>query len=76
MSHFLSKPTFSYHVLTDGEAPSEAADQAPPLGHTADTAIDAALRSVPLPDGLMTRLDMIVYTVPDEAADQIDWLGC
>jgi hypothetical protein len=41
-----------------------------------DAAIDAALRSVPLPDGLMTRLGMLVFLMPDEATDPVDWLGC
>jgi hypothetical protein len=38
--------------------------------------IDAALRSVPLPDGLMTRLGHLIVTMPDESADYVDWLGC
>ena len=42
----------------------------------ADRALDAALRSVPLPDGLITRLGMLVYTMPDETADQVNCLGC
>jgi hypothetical protein len=42
----------------------------------ADRAIDAALRSVPLPDGLLTRLGRLVYTMPDETTGQVDWLGC
>jgi hypothetical protein len=44
--------------------------------HTADGAIDEALRSVPLPQGLMTRLGLIAYATPDDAADKVDWLGC
>jgi hypothetical protein len=44
--------------------------------HAADSAIDEALRSVPLPQGLMTRLGLIAYTIPDDAADKVDWLGC
>jgi hypothetical protein len=47
-----------------------------PRAHAADMAIDAALRNVPLPDGLFTRLSALAYAVPDDAADQIDWLGC
>jgi hypothetical protein len=42
----------------------------------ADSAIDEALRSVPLPHGLLTRLGLIAYTAPDDAADTVDWLGC
>jgi hypothetical protein len=44
--------------------------------HTADSAIDDALRSVPLPQGLLTRLGLIAYMAPDDAADKVDWLGC
>ena len=42
----------------------------------ADDAIDAALRCVPLPDGLLTRLNRLVRILPDESADHVDWLGC
>jgi hypothetical protein len=45
-------------------------------GHVADSAIDVALRMVPLPDGLLTRLAMIAQTIPDDAPDRVDWLGC
>jgi hypothetical protein len=41
-----------------------------------ERAVDFALRNVPLPDGLLTRLGKLVYTLPDETADQVDWLGC
>jgi hypothetical protein len=41
-----------------------------------DRAIDDALRSVPLPQGLLTRLGLIAYSIPEDAADQVDWLGC
>jgi hypothetical protein len=44
--------------------------------HAADSAIDEALRSVPLPQGLLLRLGLIAYTAPDDAADKVDWLGC
>jgi hypothetical protein len=44
--------------------------------HSADMAIDAALCSVPLPDGLLTRLDNFVHAMTDESADPFDWLGC
>lgn len=41
-----------------------------------ERALDYALRNVPLPDGLLTRLGKLAYTLPDETADQVDWLGC
>jgi hypothetical protein len=44
--------------------------------HTTDDAIDIALRGIPLPNGLMTRLGKLAYTVFDESADQVDYLGC
>ncbi|HEX5471988.1 MAG TPA: hypothetical protein VFW73_08880 [Lacipirellulaceae bacterium] len=47
-----------------------------PSTRAADRAIESALRSVPLPDGLMTRLNTMVYRMSDEAADSIDYLGC
>jgi hypothetical protein len=42
----------------------------------ADSALDAALRSVPLPDGLLTRLDKFVLAITAESSDAVDWLGC
>ena len=41
-----------------------------------DAALDCALRDVPLPEGLLTRLHKIVYSVSDTPADRLDWLGC
>jgi hypothetical protein len=41
-----------------------------------ESAIDAALRSVPLPEGLLTRLRKWVYSMPEEAAGRIDCFGC
>ena len=53
-----------------------APDGAWPFIQSADRAIDAALRGVPLPDGLLSRLGRLAYTMSDEAADQVDYLGC
>ena len=63
------EPISELSALSRGEKPLEAS-------HAADRAIDAALRSVPLPDGLLTRLGTLVYAMPDETADQVDCLGC
>jgi hypothetical protein len=41
-----------------------------------DRAIDVALRNVPLPNGLMTRLGRLAYTLSDEVADRVDYRGC
>lgn len=76
MSFIHSNSTFDSHSFLNCQIQSSAAGDAAPSGHTADRAIDAALRSVPLPDGLLTRLGKLAYTMPDEAADQVDWLGC
>jgi hypothetical protein len=48
----------------------------PPFSQAVDCAIDTALRTVPLPDGLLTRLSRLIYAMPDDAPDQVDWLGC
>jgi hypothetical protein len=42
----------------------------------ADMSIDAALRSVPLPDGLLTRLNKFVLAMTDGTTDSVDYLGC
>jgi hypothetical protein len=49
---------------------------APPHIHGADGAMDVALRSVPLPEGLLGRLKQLALTMPDEATGQVDYLGC
>ncbi len=42
----------------------------------ANSSLDHALRSVPLPDGLMARLRKLVFTMSDECTDRMDYLGC
>jgi hypothetical protein len=66
-----SNPTLPGSEPGHGIAPESASRSL-----SADMAIDAALRSVPLPEGLLTRLDRFIRTMPDEAADQVDWLSC
>jgi hypothetical protein len=75
MSYPCSKPHFIAKALEDRAAVSWEGEVASST-QSADRAVDAALRSVPLPDGLLTRLGMLVYTMPDEAADHVDYLGC
>lgn len=41
-----------------------------------DGAIDAALRNVPLPEGLMRRLGQLAGSLSDGVSDSIDYLGC
>jgi len=76
MSQSDSEPfDLSYKYRVDGAAPLTS-EHPCPAGHTTDSALDSALRSVPLPHGLLTRLSLLAYTVPDDAADHVDWLGC
>jgi hypothetical protein len=72
-SHFHS--AFEHQPFLDGRH-SPPASELSTATRPSDRAIDSVLRSVPLPDGLMTRLGMLVYTMSDESADHVDWLGC
>jgi hypothetical protein len=76
MSYPYVKPSPVGNGFTHRHEPSPSFDGFAPQVQSADGAIDAALRSVPLPDGLLTRLGMLVYSMPDEAADRMDYLGC
>ena len=76
MSHIPSPRYGAGGSQSNGNASRLPVDKAHPSEHHEDSAIDVALRAVPLPDGLMTRLGMLVYTMPEEAPDQVDWLGC
>lgn len=68
--------------ITIGGAQIASTDAALPLSPapsftlTIDGAVDAALRSVPLPDGLLARLQRLALAMFDESADQADYLGC
>jgi hypothetical protein len=70
--HLFSAP----HEPANGNAACNLAQNVRPPDHSEDRAIDIALRAVPLPDGLMTRLGRLVYSMPDDAPDHVDWLGC
>jgi hypothetical protein len=76
MSYFESTP----HVGGDGSISAEelfsSSGAFSPSVRTVDCAIDSALRSVPLPNGMMTRLANLLCTMPDDAADHMDYLGC
>jgi len=81
MSHSSFDSEFTRHHAAHGEfARNGFADHLSRKSLEPDTplddAIDTALRCVPLPDGLLTRLDAFVRVMPDESADQVDWLGC
>jgi hypothetical protein len=76
MSDFHFHPAFDHHPFTGGQSILPPSKDLLTESRQADRAIDAALRSVPLPQGLMTRLGQLVYAMPDESADHVDWLGC
>jgi len=76
MSYPPSEPISFGNAFDDPSGPAGASDGPVPFVHSADRNIDIALRDVPLPDGLLGRLSRLVYSVSDEAADHMDYLGC
>jgi hypothetical protein len=76
MSYYLdSKPVFDRLPFTSGDAPFSVTSES---GHrsASEHAMDTALRNVPLPEGMMTRLAKLAHSLPDDSADQVDYLGC
>lgn len=63
------------HVASD-DSLSAAVNGATVINHSIDTALDAALRSVPLPEGMLNRLHTLALSMPDESSGQVDYLGC
>jgi hypothetical protein len=76
MSHFPSPDFGAEGRSPNGDTTGRPADHKRSLVRSEDNAIDMALCAVPLPQGLLTRLGMLVYTMPEDAPDQVDWLGC
>jgi hypothetical protein len=76
MSYDLNAKPFSDLSFLDPDSAVPMRGEAIRNIAAANHAIDAALRNVQLPSGLMTRLGKLAFTVPDETADQVDWLGC
>jgi hypothetical protein len=76
MSFIYSNSAFDSGILSHTHIPGGSARETAESREASDRAIDAALRCVPLPDGFLTRLGKLAYAMPDEAADQVDWLGC
>jgi hypothetical protein len=76
MAYTHSNSAFDPNSYLNATMPGADAADAPLGRQAADRAIDAALRSVPLPEGLLTRLGNLAYAISDETADQVDWLGC
>ena len=75
MSYPPSEPTLFGSMFDDPSEQTGALDGALSFVQSADRNIDAALRNVPLPDGMLTRLSRLVYSVSDEAPDHMDYLG-
>ena len=73
MLHFYSRPLFGGDRFTDSDdlLPPVAGFPAVGAGESPDRAIDAALRNVPLPVGLMVRMSVLAVTLPDDATDQV-----
>lgn len=76
MSYPHSKPNSLGDAFRIPVESAGASDQFLPFVQSLDTTVDAALRSVPLPDGMLTRLQRLAFTMPDEAAGRMDYLGC
>jgi hypothetical protein len=76
MSSPYSKPNSLGDAFSIRAESSGASDHLLPFVQSLDTAVDTALRSVPLPDGMLTRLQRLAFTMPDETADRMDYLGC
>ena len=76
MSYPHSKPISIGDLFSNSGDPLSEHDRSVPFIQSTDGSIDAALRSVPLPDGMLSRLGKLVYTVSDEATDHVDYLGC
>ena len=77
MLHFYSRPLFGGDRFTDSDDPLPPVGGFCPAGQSEspDRAIDAALRKVPLPEGLLVRMTMLAVNLPDDKTDQVDYLG-
>ncbi|MFO0791113.1 MAG: hypothetical protein U0805_16760 [Pirellulales bacterium] len=77
MSYSHSKPMpigDALNIPTDWDSQF---DQQLPFVQTVDGAIDSALKGVPLPAGMLSRLQRMVLAMPDgPAGHPLDYLGC
>lgn len=71
-----SNPLFDSAALSDGDTSLPFAGEALQGSDVSDYAIDAALRGISLPEGMLTRLGKLAFAEPDETLDQMDYLGC
>jgi hypothetical protein len=81
MLYFYMRPTFGDCAAGDDHFP-DIEGALPFVGggsrsiQSTDRAIDTELQGVPLPEGLMSRLVRLAYTLSDDTADRADYLGC
>jgi hypothetical protein len=77
MSNYLpAKSVFDSLPFFHGESALPFAGDSAASRAAEERLVDSALRNVQLPEGLLTRLGKLVYSMPDESVDQVDWLGC
>ena len=76
MSYPHSKSFFSSANFVSPADSLAALDGSATFVRSTDRAVDAALRDVPLPEGMMHRLNQLASTMSDEVSDSVDYLGC
>jgi hypothetical protein len=76
MLYFYMKPSFGCDHFPDTEGTLPFVGGGSRSVPSTDRAIDSQLRSVPLPEGLMARLGMLVHTLSNDSADRVDFQGC
>jgi hypothetical protein len=76
MSNSNLKPSADGDAHLHGFALPHSGDETRSAMQAVDRAVDAALRSVPIPEGMLSRLGLLVLTIPDEQLDSVDYLGC
>ena len=76
MSYPHWEPVHSDIYFFNGDSANGAVDDHRPQHFAADMAIDSALRSVPLPDEMLSRLDKFVHAMIEGTTDSVDYLGC
>jgi hypothetical protein len=77
MSNYLqSKSVFDALSFLNGDSSVSIGGEKAAQRVAEEHLIDAALRNVKLPDGLLARLGKLAYVMSDDARDQVDWLGC
>jgi hypothetical protein len=75
MSYFPCRLPLDPNTFETKVPPPQTAGMVSPPDRPTDHDIDVSLRSVPLPDGLMTRLGVLAYSLPG-GADRVDRRDC